>query len=94
MRLINATTFDIHEFLNEAQIPPFAILSHTWEDDECTLQQMQDPMASLVSRQKGYKKIELCCKQALEDGLEWAWIDTYGAPFRLTLLKSQTDNIS
>jgi hypothetical protein len=77
MRLIHATTLKIHEFLNEAQIPPFAILSHTWEEEECTLQQMQDPVASLVSQRRGYKKIQLCCKQALKDGYVWAWIDTY-----------------
>jgi hypothetical protein len=77
MRLIHAKTLKIHEFLNEAQLPPFAILSHTWEEEGCTLQQMQHPAATLVSRQKGHKKIQLCCKQALEDGLEWAWIDTY-----------------
>jgi hypothetical protein len=77
MRLIHATTLEIYEFLNEAQIPPFAILSHTWGEEECTLQQMQDPIASLVSRRKGYKKIQLCCEQALKDGLGWAWIDTY-----------------
>jgi hypothetical protein len=81
MRLIHTTALDIHEFLNEAQIPPFAILSHTWEEDECTLKEMQDPVASLVSRRKGYRKIQLCCKQALKDGLEWVWIDTY-APLR------------
>jgi hypothetical protein len=77
MRLIHATTLEIHEFLNESQIPPFAILSHTWEEDECTLQQMEDPVASVVSHRKGFKKIQLCCKQALKDALEWAWIDTY-----------------
>jgi hypothetical protein len=77
MRLIHAKTLEILEFLNEAQVPPFAILSHTWEEEECTLQQMQDPVNSLVSQRKGYLKIKLCCKQALKDGLEWAWIDTY-----------------
>jgi hypothetical protein len=77
MRLIHATTLEIHEFLNESQIPPFAILSHTWEEDECTLQQMEDAVASVVSHRKGFKKIQLCCKQALKDALEWAWIDTY-----------------
>jgi hypothetical protein len=77
MRLINATTLMIEEFLNETQIPPFAILSHTWGEEECTFQQMQDPLGSQVSRRKGYLKIQLCCKQALTDGFQWVWIDTY-----------------
>jgi hypothetical protein len=25
---------------------------------------------------KGFKKIELCCKQAQKDSLDWAWVDT------------------
>jgi hypothetical protein len=74
MRLINATTFKVHEFLSDGNIPPYAILSHTWGDDECTLQQMDDPN---VTKRKGYKKIQLCCEQALKDGPQWAWVDTY-----------------
>lgn len=77
MRLINATTLEVHEFLNETQIPPFAILSHTWEAEECTFQQMQDPAVLKVSKRLGYKKIELCCKQARKDGYQWTWVDTY-----------------
>ncbi|KAH5280559.1 hypothetical protein HBI72_021710 [Parastagonospora nodorum] len=76
MRLINARTLEIVEFLSEGQIPPFVILSHTWEDEECTLQQMQASSHTEIYRRKGYKKIQSCCKQALKDGFEWAWIDT------------------
>lgn len=73
MRLINATTFKIHEFLSDDSIPPFAILSHTWGNDEVTLQQMDDPN---VSMREGYAKIKLCCAQAVQDKLQWAWVDT------------------
>ncbi|KAF2822641.1 HET-domain-containing protein [Ophiobolus disseminans] len=76
MRLINATTLKIHEFLNEEKIEPYAILSHTWGNEECTLQQMEHPDTFLVTRREGYNKILLCCKQALKDGLQWAWVDT------------------
>lgn len=76
MRLINARTLEIVEFLSEGQGPPFVILSHTWEDEECTLQQMQASDDISVVRRKGYKKIQSCCEQALKDGFEWAWIDT------------------
>ena len=73
MRLINAESLRIHEFVGEDDVPPFAILSHTWGEEECTLQDMKE--ASVQTR-IGYKKIELCCQQALKDGLKWAWIDT------------------
>ncbi|KAH7066333.1 heterokaryon incompatibility protein-domain-containing protein [Paraphoma chrysanthemicola] len=76
MRLLETTTLSVHEFLNEAQIPPYAILSHTWEEEECTLQQMQTLGQLELSKRKGYKKIQLCCNQALHDGFDWAWVDT------------------
>jgi hypothetical protein len=76
MRLINATTLRVHEFLNEFMVPPYAILSHTWEEEECTLQQIEDAKASNVTKRKGFTKIRLCCEQALKDELQWAWVDT------------------
>ncbi|PMD31841.1 HET-domain-containing protein, partial [Hyaloscypha variabilis F] len=53
--------------------PAFAILSHTWGDQECSLQNIDDPEGK---SRTGYMKINNCCEQALKDGLEWAWIDT------------------
>ena len=82
MRLINASTLKIEQFLNEATTPAFAIMSHTWGTDEVTLEQMEDPD---VSRRKGYLKIQFCCKQALEDGLQWAWVDTFVTYGRISL---------
>jgi len=73
MRLINANTFELHAFPSDESSPPFAILSHTWGDQECTLRDMEDPQ---VQSRAGFVKIRYCCEQALEDGLEWAWVDT------------------
>lgn len=78
MRLLNAKTLAIREFIGEEEspkFPRFAILSHTWGEEECTLQHMQHPAD--VAKRKGYQKIRYCCDQALQDGLEWAWVDTY-----------------
>lgn len=78
MRLLNAKTLAIQEFIGEEEspkFPRFAILSHTWGEEECTLQNMQHPAD--VAQRKGYQKIKYCCDQALQDGLEWAWVDTY-----------------
>jgi hypothetical protein len=68
MRLLDAQTKQCAEFFG--QIPPYAILSHTWSSDELTFKQME---------QKGYtpsKKIDGCCEQALKVGLKYVWIDT------------------
>ncbi|KAK5656578.1 hypothetical protein OQA88_4557 [Cercophora sp. LCS_1] len=39
MRLLNATTLRVEEFFND--VPPHAILSHTWGDEEMTLADME-----------------------------------------------------
>ncbi|KAF5363040.1 hypothetical protein D9758_012636 [Tetrapyrgos nigripes] len=40
MRLLNTKTLRLEEFFDE--IPPYAILSHTWEDEEVTFQDIQN----------------------------------------------------
>lgn len=75
MRLIHVHTFQLREFLGHpSTFPNYAILSHTWEDEEVTFQDFQD--ISLARRMKGFNKIKFCCEQAAEDGFEWAWVDT------------------
>jgi hypothetical protein len=57
------------------QIPPYAILSHTWGEDrdEVTF----DDMAEGTGRDKpGYDKIGFCEEQARQNGLQYFWIDT------------------
>jgi hypothetical protein len=73
MRLIKADDLKIHEFVDIQVAPPFAILSHTWGNEECSLQAMENLN---VTARAGYTKIKYCCQQALKDGLEWVWIDT------------------
>jgi hypothetical protein len=80
MRLIHTTSLEIREFLREDAIPRFVILSHTWEDEECTLQQMQDLYNPSLLVRKGFKKIQQCCMEASNDGYGWAWIDTCASP--------------
>jgi hypothetical protein len=56
-------------------IPPYAILSHRWGEDaeEVTF----EDLAKNSSKDKpGYRKIQLCGKQAERDGLKHFWIDT------------------
>jgi hypothetical protein len=74
MRLINTDTLELKDFLVE-EIPPYAILSHTWgaSEDEVSCQDWKTPQRK---SKEGFRKIEYCCFQARSDGLHWAWVDT------------------
>jgi hypothetical protein len=61
-------------FASDKTIPPYAILSHTWEDgQEVTFQDLMD---STGKDEAGYHKIQLCAQQAKRDGLQYCWVDT------------------
>jgi hypothetical protein len=80
MRLIDATTLELRSFMDESDILPYAILSHTWGPDEITLQQFtnqstRDNESSLKSS-RGYWKIMKACQQALSERLSLVWVDT------------------
>ncbi|THU95586.1 HET-domain-containing protein [Dendrothele bispora CBS 962.96] len=72
MRLLNTETFKVEEFITD--IPTYAILSHTWEKDEVTLQDIQDLN---VARQKaGWSKVWNACQYVRRYKFQWIWIDT------------------
>lgn len=73
MRLLDARTGQLKEFMGDDNVPLYAVLSHSWGDDEVTFQGLNDPDAK---NKLGYVKIEYCCDQAVRDGLDWVWIDT------------------
>ncbi|KAK6069091.1 HET domain containing protein [Seiridium cupressi] len=73
MRLLNAESYRLEEFVG-ANIPPYAILSHTWEDGEVLYEVISD--LETARTRDGFWKIERCCAEALNDGWEWVWIDT------------------
>lgn len=60
---------------NVDNIPPYAILSHTWggDDDEVTF---QDLTQGLRETKPGYRKLRFCGQQAARDGLQYFWVDT------------------
>ncbi|KIK93862.1 hypothetical protein PAXRUDRAFT_33823 [Paxillus rubicundulus Ve08.2h10] len=73
MRLLNASTKQL-EWFDEPSAVKFAIISHRWGDEEVTFTDISgDPSAC---DKKGYKKVEGCCTQALQDGLRYIWMDT------------------
>ena len=72
MRLLHTKTLELSAFLENAT-PAYAILSHTWENEEVSFQDMQGPNEK---KKAGYAKIQKCCEQAARDGYEYVWIDT------------------
>lgn len=78
MWLIDVETRRLAEFVG-LEVPPYAILSHTWvTGQEVTFQDMRspaglDPTAPSKSR---WDKIDRTCRQAARDGLKYAWVDT------------------
>ena len=71
MRLLHTSSLELKEFYGS--IPPYAILSHTWESEEVSYQDLPQEYAR---EKKGYLKIRSCCDQAANDGFEYVWIDT------------------
>ncbi|KAH8590040.1 hypothetical protein B0O99DRAFT_522093 [Bisporella sp. PMI_857] len=56
-------------------IPPYAILSHTWGEDDTEVT-FQDLVQGISKNKAGYRKIQFCEEQATEDGLRYIWVDT------------------
>lgn len=66
-------TKDLSE--EELSLHPYAILSHTWgEDDEEV--SFADLTQRLGHSKVGYNKLRFCGKQAANDGLHYFWVDT------------------
>lgn len=83
MRLLNARTRKLKEFMGCDSAPPYAILSHTWGEEEVSCHDICDGDGAwrfgFKEEWKGKEggfKIRNCCEQAVRDGLEWVWIDT------------------
>ncbi|KAK0735299.1 hypothetical protein B0T26DRAFT_798898 [Lasiosphaeria miniovina] len=55
------------------EIPRYAILSHTWGDEEVSFEDMADGTAK---KKAGYAKMQFCGDQAWLDGLKYFWVDT------------------
>ena len=80
MWLINTSTFQLEMFTGSNNIPPYAILSHTWgrDKDEVIFKEMLPGVEmSPAAEKEGFKKIQMTCTIArAEHDLDYAWIDT------------------
>ena len=59
----------------EGNLPPYAILSHTWRSDEDEVN-FDDLKYPSYKKKAGYAKIHFCGEQAKKDSLEYFWVDT------------------
>lgn len=77
MRLLDVTTFELHEHRNDA-ISEYAILSHRWlRDGEISFQLLDSSRlrdTSLPTPQ--LEKIRGACEQARKQDTQWIWIDS------------------
>ena len=73
MRLINIKTLQLETFDNWDTVPPYAILSHTWEDGEVLF---HDISTDLSKEKKGWSKILGSCMEAEKLGIFYLWVDT------------------
>ncbi|KAI0549819.1 heterokaryon incompatibility protein-domain-containing protein [Xylaria curta] len=92
MRLLNTATLQLQDFVEgvEGTQSPYAILSHTWGDQEVTFQDLrkyheaasqessstQSAILPSISSLEGFKKIVNCCAAAAKEGIDWVWVDT------------------
>ena len=76
MRLLHTSPIQLSSFDDDASIPSYAILSHTWGDDEISFNDLLHYTESELNGSEGYHKIRSCCALAASDGHEYVWIDT------------------
>lgn len=72
MWLVDTSSLQL-EYFSNAPYHTYAILSHTWEFEEVTFQDMQNGKAK---DRLGYAKVLGTCAKAKSHGLRWVWMDT------------------
>jgi hypothetical protein len=58
-------------------VPPYAILSHTWSEKEVSFQDVQQ---GLAQSRRGYEKVAGSCALAIQDGFEYIVCDRNSHP--------------
>jgi Heterokaryon incompatibility protein (HET) len=74
MRLLhfnNDGEYSLTQFFDD--IPPYAILSHTWGLEEVTFKDMKKGNGTSKA---GFDKIRFCGEQVKRDGWQYFWVDT------------------
>lgn len=64
------------DFQSSSEIPPYAILSHTWSLHDGNEVDYYDMLNGNYTTKPGYEKLNFCVQQAARDGYGYSWIDT------------------
>lgn len=72
MWLLNTATYELHYCVSETE-QKYAILSHTWGEEEVLFQDMK---TNAAREKKGWAKITGACLKASEDNYTYLWVDT------------------
>lgn len=75
MRLLHAPSFELCVFTDD-QVPPYAILSHTWADEEITFNDLSRLRRHDAREKRGWDKIQRSCAVAKSLAIDFIWIDT------------------
>jgi hypothetical protein len=68
--------FSLTEDLTDNERLKYVILSHTWNEDNNEEVTFEDLVKGTGRAKAGYRKISLCAKQAIRDGIHYIWVDT------------------
>lgn len=71
MWLLNTATCELHYSASETE-QKYAILSHTWDEEEVLFQDMK---TNAARENKGWAKITGACLKAREDNYAYLWVD-------------------
>jgi hypothetical protein len=74
MRLINVETMQLEDFTMR-RLPQYAILSHTWTEEEVSFQEFSNQTTDIVKKE-GFIKIMRTCGLAAENHVKYVWVDT------------------
>lgn len=75
MRLLDARTFQFREVNDPRIIPKYAILSHTWTDNKVVYPDLISSPQRAQQRPE-FAKVKFTAQQALDNGLDYIWVDT------------------
>ncbi|KAI0512989.1 heterokaryon incompatibility protein-domain-containing protein [Xylaria bambusicola] len=73
MWLINVESMKLEEF-TPPDLPTYAILSHTWEDNEVTFREFKK--RKYDKNKAGFVKIKKTCQLAAAKSIKYVWVDT------------------
>ncbi|KAF5499558.1 Vegetative incompatibility protein HET-E-1 [Colletotrichum fructicola] len=73
MWLLDTQTLKLQEIVDPSTVN-YAILSHTWEHDEVSFQDISD--LDSARKKAGFSKISKTCELARQRSIPYAWVDT------------------